>query len=146
MKLTRTKYCTVDVKQIDRSRCSRNINLWRLSPNNCLFIAFAEKYHNIFVMNLVKNNPLMVQIDLYEVCLGKWWKQLPTDWLSNATPQKVCARIFTWTYLDLLWYDDDIDFISVGVAGFEWKWGPTSYLLLLQLLKYFRYGALNIGP
>ena len=37
-------------------------------------------------------------------------------------------------------------YVCVGVAGFEWIWGPTSYLLLLQSLKYFRYEALNIGP
>ena len=36
--------------------------------------------------------------------------------------------------------------VRVGVAGFEWIWGPISYLLLLQLLKFFRYGAHNIGP
>ena len=41
-----------------------------------------------FYYKFGENNPLMVLIDLYEVCLGKWGKQLPTDWLSNATPQK----------------------------------------------------------
>ena len=46
--------------------------------------------------------------------------------------------------------DEDLLFINtylrVSVAGFERIWGPISYLLLLQLLKFFCYGAHNIGP
>ena len=94
--LSWTKYCTVNVKQIDRSRCSGNINLWRLSS----------------IDDQIINRSLPLPFLLWI-----WWKQsfdgtdrfvrsVPwqmgeaiANWLTiQCNPQKVCARICTWIY------------------------------------------------
>ena len=71
-----------------------------------------SELQNIFVNSLKcicgENNPLKALID-YEVCLGKWVNNFQLIDYPMQTNQKFCQDL----YSDLLWYDDDIDFIKI---------------------------------